>query len=530
MSGEQQDPLPISLVLHYAFCPRRAWLEIQGERVDSFQVEAGIAQHAGADDPSTSRRGETRAVDIKSNRLGVAGKSDVLVDDGEGVRIREYKSTPVRREATVTAPMRVQLALQRLCLEEMGRQVTATEVYFTNHKRTVDVDLDDADYEHAIACVDGVRALIANDYAPEPLEDTSRCDSCSHVGVCLPDERRLGPVKGIRPLDPAGRMVYLTTQGAYVRLSHGQMLVSQKGEELARVPLETVQAVRVQGNVTLSGGLLRELMERDIPIEWCTYSGKLSGWSMASSGPNALARNTQHIRSRQGDLGLASEFISVKIANQATQLRRADVETGVVSCLRELQGKCKEAKSNQELLGIEGRAADLYFAHWPELIKEGYRSSWKWHGRTGRPATDAINAMLNYAYALLVGDEVRAIVACGLDPHAGFLHSSGRNKPALALDLMEEMRAPIVDSVVQTLINCHMVSPDDFQKSFGTVRMKDSARRCLIEAYERRMTTEFEHPLFKYKMTWRRALEVQARQVLGVLEHSQPRYVGIHVR
>lgn len=138
--------------------------------------------------------------------------------------------------------------------------------------------------------------------------------------------------------------------------------------------------------------------------------------------------------------------------------------------------------------------------------------------------------MLNYAYSLLVADEVKAITACGLDPHAGFLHSSRRNKPALALDLMEEMRAPIADSVVQTLVNCQVISPDDFELVLGSVRMKSRAKYKLIDTYERRMETEFEHPLFHYRVTWRRALEIQARQVLGVLEHSQDRYVGIRVR
>lgn len=308
------------------------------------------------------------------------------------------------------------------------------------------------------------------------------------------------------------------------------MKVSLKGEELAQVPLETVRAVQVQGNVTLSGGLVRELLERDVPILWCTGSGRLSGWSMPSWGPNATARNAQHVLSQRGSLAFAAEFIGAKIANQATQIRRAGVDEAVVRTLRDYQRQCASVHSIQELLGVEGSAAGVYFSHWKAMIKEPLRQLWAWSGRTGRPATDQINAMLNYAYALLLADEVRAITACGLDPHAGFLHSSCRNKPALALDLMEEVRAPIADSVVQTVINCQMVAPEDFTTVMGSVRMGQKARHKLIEVYERRMETEFEHPLFHYKVTWRRALEIQARQVLGVLERSQDRYVGIRVR
>lgn len=227
---------------------------------------------------------------------------------------------------------------------------------------------------------------------------------------------------------------------------------------------------------------------------------------------------------------MASEFIASKIANQATQIRRAGVDEEVTSSLREYQRSCKSVHSIEELFGVEGRAASVYFSNWGTLIKEPLRDQWNWTGRRSRPAQDPINSMLNYAYALLLADEVKAITACGLDPHAGFMHSSQRNKPALALDLMEEVRAPIADSVVQTAINCQMVSPSDFESVLGSVRMGSKARYKLIDAYERRMETEFEHPLFHYRVTWRRALEIQARQVLGVLEHSQNHYVGIRVR
>lgn len=138
--------------------------------------------------------------------------------------------------------------------------------------------------------------------------------------------------------------------------------------------------------------------------------------------------------------------------------------------------------------------------------------------------------MLNYAYGMLLSDCIRAVVSCGLDPHAGFIHSSNRNKPALALDLMEEFRAPVADSVVINAINNGEVRPDDFDARLGSVRLKDRARQALIAGYERRAQTEFKHPLFGYQVTWRRAMEVQARQVLGYLDGSHPRYVGVRTR
>lgn len=229
-------------------------------------------------------------------------------------------------------------------------------------------------------------------------------------------------------------------------------------------------------------------------------------------------------------LDFSRQFISSKIANQATQLRRAGAPKEVVAAMRELQVRCSKCCSLDEVLGIEGKAASCYFSNWSLLIKEPLRSEWPFSKRSGRSACDPVNAMLNYAYALLEADAAKAIIACGLDPHQGFLHSSVRNKPALALDLMEEFRAPIADSVVQTLINCRTVSSDDFCCVLNSVRMNDSARKAVISCYERRMTTEILHPVFKYKVTWRRALEIQARQILGVIEGSQARYNGMRVR
>lgn len=150
--------------------------------------------------------------------------------------------------------------------------------------------------------------------------------------------------------------------------------------------------------------------------------------------------------------------------------------------------------------------------------------------RTRRPATDPVNAALNYAYALLTADMIRAVAACGLDPHAGFLHSGSRNKPALVLDLIEEFRSPIADSVVLRAFNNGEIKATDFYSTLSICTLRDDARRSLIGGYERRVQSTFRHPTFGYEVTWRRAMEIQARQVLGLLDGSQHRYEAIRVR
>ena len=225
-------------------------------------------------------------------------------------------------------------------------------------------------------------------------------------------------------------------------------------------------------------------------------------------------------------------MISSKIANQATLLRRNGDATHIVKELRKLQQDALRAASLPELFGIEGDAASLYFGGFETMLSEVTLQSfgWRWQGRIGRGATDPINILLNYAYGLLSSECIRAILTCGLDPHAGFLHSSNRNKPALALDLMEEFRAVVADSVVLTLVNRKQISAGSFLSAGDSLRLSPAGRSAIIKAFERRINAEFRHPVFGYSVTWRRAIESQARMILGVLNGSHPNYVGVKVR
>ena len=179
---------------------------------------------------------------------------------------------------------------------------------------------------------------------------------------------------------------------------------------------------------------------------------------------------------------------------------------------------------------MEGDTAARYFAALPTMLSPAVREALAFTARSRRPATDPLNAALNFAYGLLLTDLIRAVVACGLDPHAGFLHSSGRNKPALALDLCEEFRTPVAESVVLGAFNNGELTSASFSTVTGAARLRDAARSALITAYERRVATTFRHPTFGYSVTWRRAMEIQARLVLGVLDGTQQRYKGITVR
>ncbi|MBM7368530.1 CRISPR-associated endonuclease Cas1 [Gordonia hydrophobica] len=300
------------------------------------------------------------------------------------------------------------------------------------------------------------------------------------------------------------------------------------------MPLERVVGLVVHGNVDISSALIREILWRGYGIVWCSSSGRVVGHARSSKSPNGYPRLMQHVRAYTGDLALARELMATKVSNQATQLRRGtriDLKADV-GRMRTISKQIATASSIPEIFGFEGEAASVYFENFPSMVSDSADRVFleRWKGRSGRGASDPLNVALNYAYGLLVADCIRAICAAGLDPHAGFVHSSSRNKPAFALDLMEQFRPVIADSAVLSAINNGLLTGVDFSEVAGSTRLRVSGRKALTSEFERRIGHEFTHPIFKYKISWRRAIEVQARMVLGILDGTRDEYTGIRTR
>jgi CRISPR-associated protein Cas1 len=212
--------------------------------------------------------------------------------------------------------------------------------------------------------------------------------------------------------------------------------------------LGQVAGLVVHGNADVSSALLRELLLRGFPIIWCSWSGRVVGWATPADGPNGDAHGAQYGVSPSVALGCAQAMIKGKISNQRHVLRRHALAGR--DELQALAGQTGSCQTTGELFGLEGRAAARYF----QVLGRALKPTWATlRERKARPARDPINAALNLAYSLLAADVIRAVVACGLDPSGGVLHSSGRNKPALALDLMEELRPLIAESAVLWAVN-----------------------------------------------------------------------------
>nr|WP_297111213.1 CRISPR-associated endonuclease Cas1 [Tessaracoccus sp.] len=244
---------------------------------------------------------------IQSERHGYHGLLDVAEVSSDGtLKIVEYKATPLRHRSEVTEPMKRQVALQWNALEEMGHSVQGAEVYFTTQKRRVKVELEPAAFEAALIDVTATRLIVESDKAPAPLEDDARCSRCSHVSLCLPDERReMRTQRRIAVADPDAQVLHLATYGALASIRDGRIRVRKAGEEIASLPIERVHAVTVHGNVDLSSGLLRELLWRRITVTWCSSSGRIVGWATTADSPNGAVREAA-CRLRAGTAGFSS--------------------------------------------------------------------------------------------------------------------------------------------------------------------------------------------------------------------------------
>ena len=337
------------------------------------------------------------------------------------------------------------------------------------------------------------------------------------------------------PRDDQARPLYVTEQGASVGKDKGRLGITRKGEPLASVRLIDVSQVCVYGNVQVSTQALRELFSHDIPTCWFSYGGWFSGMATGLPSKNVELRRRQVIALAGGGVELARHVVAGKIRNQRTMLRRntRQRDDGILASLKRLAEQAQSAATPASLLGIEGTAARLYFQALPTMIREDRQlpgASFSFEGRRRRPPPDAVNCLLSFLYGLLVKDLTVTTFAVGFDPYLGFYHRPRFGRPSLALDLAEEFRPLIGDSVMLQLVNNGEVSSGDFLVRAGGVALTAAGRKAVLAAYERRMAMEVTHPVFGYQATYRRVLEVQARLLAATLLAEIPAYVPFTTR
>ena len=304
-----------------------------------------------------------------------------------------------------------------------------------------------------------------------------------------------------------------------------------------RVPLIKIDEVAALGEITLTASALHLLLERNIEITFLGHYGQFKGRLSPPFSKNSLLRLAQY-RAHQ-DMAkrceLARRFVIGKLSNQRTLLQRyqrqrddpelsaaidqlADLLVKLAALPVDRPGAVRQVASGdnrvegtplETILGMEGAGSAAYFNCFGKFLADP--EQWPFPGRVKRPPTDPVNSLLSFGYSLLTNKVASAVQLVGFDHFVGYLHSSFYGTPALALDIMEEFRPIIVDSVVLTLFNNRMLTPADFVVELGAYRLHSDRRKIFFAKFEERLNEEITHPVFGYKVSYKRCIELQVR-------------------
>jgi len=515
-------------------------------------------------DPDRPR--SIRSLALTSQRLGLTATLDLAEIDGNvAVPVEYRKGRPCRNGGTQVAEAvdelmeqprllpgpepwptdRVQLGLQVLLLEEAGYAVPEAYLYYAAERLRLRVPVDDALRRDALAELEAAKRDAAGP-RPPPLVNDPRCPRCSLQPICLPDEinhqrftaltvagqpvdEQLTPRKLWPPRDD-GIHVVLQREGVRVGVRGQSVRITDKdGDVVKELPLANVESLAVVGGVQLSTQALAVFADQEVPVAFLTGAGRVTAM-MDPLGPTSAAVRAAQVRvldQPEKALELARAVTVAKIANQRTLLMRnhADLPTRVAADLQECFSAAERAETIDELRGHEGNAAAIYFRYFAGMFKEGVKeiaARFDANGRQRRPPPDPINAVLSFAYSMLTHECTAACRLASLEPTLAALHATRPGRPAMALDLMEPFRPLIADSVAVSAFNRGELVEGHFLSTAAGCALTDAGRKAFFSAYGRRMDTEVTHPVFEYRLSYRRMLMLHARLIAAWLLGEVP--------
>lgn len=533
--AETPELVPVRMVNEFVYCPRLCYLEWVQQRWEanddtaegafrhrSVDAKGGTVPSPAADDSPSS----AYSVSLSASAWGLTGVIDRVDYDRATATPIDIKKGHSRADGTPWPADRVQALCQAALLESAGFEVSEARLSYTEGHSQVAVAWNDEARSYLSGVLSELKETLKLTSAPLPLVNDARCPRCSLSGLCLPDElnalllRAEAAPRRILPRNPDAAPLYVVEQGAVVGVKGGRLRVTLKGAVIADVRLIDVLHLCVQGHVQVTTEALTRLWAVGASVIWLSTGGWLQGWSQAHPGKYVDLRRLQVVRAAQGG-DIPSAIIEGKIRNQRTLLRRnakRPVDAETLASLKTLSASAGQCADVPSLLGIEGAAARIYFESFGNMFSDvKWADSFQRSGRTRRPPTDPVNAVLGFCYSLLVKDLVATSLAVGLDPYLGVLHRPRYGRPALALDLAEEFRPLIADSVTIQVFNNGELSDASFVQRNAGVQLTSAGRRSVIAAYERRMAQEIRHPRFGYRISYRRCVEVQARLLAATI-------------
>lgn len=319
--------------------------------------------------------------------------------------------------------------------------------------------------------------------------------------------------------------VYVTTEGASLKKDGKNLVAEVEGAEKARVPLHMLASVVAFGPILITPALIGSCAERGITIVLLDRAGRFQARIEGPVQGNVLLRRSQYRLAEAGE-DIVRSFVLGKIANQRAVLRRAQRDYGADDPIKEASARMAlilrrvqlSDTTADALRGSEGEAAALYFSVFDRLIRSP-DAAFRWTGRSRRPPLDPANALVSFLYTLLTHDCRSACEAVGLDPAVGFLHRDRPGRPSLALDLMEELRAPLADRLALSLINRRQLRAGDFRHlEGGAVLLTDEGRKTVLTAWQERKKEERHHAFLDEKAPF------------GLVPYLQAQLLARHLR
>ena len=548
---------PARNVAEYAYCPRLFYyMEVEGIHLPSEDTEEGNRVHRRVDAPSNKRVAKAdadadrpqpiRSLTLTSQSLGLTATLDLAEITGSTAVPIEYRKGRPKRVITADEPGdseqsstktvepwptdRVQVGLQALLLEEAGYTVNEAVLYYAAEKRRLTIPIDAAIKEEALATLASAKAC-ADGPRPLPLVNDPRCPKCSLQPVCLPDEvnfqRNASTATTVKPRQiwpPRDDGIHLVAQqnGTKIGVRGASLKVSDRnGSKLHEVPLASVESLSLLGSVQISTQAVHTLVDRGIPISFLSAAGRLVAMIDPLDSVSAETRRAQVRKFDQPDacLELSRALIVAKILNQRRLLMRNhdDLPKTDADAMADQAHQAGRATSLNSLRGHEGQAAAIYFRHFAGMLKTDVAAEFDVNGRQRRPAPDPVNSCLSLAYSMLTHECTAALRTARLEPSIGAFHASRPGRPAMSLDLMEPFRPLISDSIAISVFNRGELKEGHFSRTAAGCVLTNSGRKAFFANYGRRMAEEVTHPVFGYRLSYRRMIILHARMIAAWL-------------
>lgn len=541
--------IPVRMLNEYRYCPRLAYLEfIDGEFIENEHTIEGTRRHQTVDKgkgklPKPEEvfgEFKARGVTLSSTDFGIISKLDIIESKDGKISPVEIKKGKGPDDGAWPADI-IQIGAQMQILNDSGYDCEDGYIYYSASNKKIKIDFNDDLLIDLISIINSFQNNIEEEKIPPPLRNSRKCVGCSLAPICMPDEMNMileeGEEDDIRSMYPRrddSHPLVLQEQGAYLGKSGDRLTIKKNGKKLGDVRTFEISHVCLYGNAQVSTQALSELLDRNIPVLYFSYGGWFKGYTHSFTSKNVNLRMKQYELTNDHDvkLALAKEFIKGKVKNCRTMIRRngtGDNEKALKE-MKKMINKIEKVKDISSLLGVEGNAARIYFGSFCSMIKTNNNSDFDFKNRNRRPPTDPVNALLSFSYSALTKDITTSIISVGMDPMLGFYHTPRYGRPGLALDLMEEFRPIIADSVILSLINNEEITESDFIEKGISCNLNHEGRNKFFGAYERRLNQDVKHPLFGYRVTYRRIFETQVRLLSRYLTGEIERYIPFTTR